>query len=73
MLRDGTDDLTSTELERYRRQMMLPGFGLEAQRRLKASTALVCGIGGLGGTAALYLAVAGIEVVRPYGISPSPT
>lgn len=60
MLRDGTDDLTPTELERYRRQMMLAGFGLEAQRRLKASTVLVCGIGGLGGTAALYLAVAGI-------------
>lgn len=53
-------DLTTTELERCRRQMILPGFGLEAQRRLKAATALVSGIGGLGGTAALYLAVAGI-------------
>ncbi|MBI5379125.1 MAG: HesA/MoeB/ThiF family protein [Nitrospirae bacterium] len=53
-------DLTSMELERYRRQMILPGFGLEAQRRLKAATALVSGIGGVGGTAALYLAVAGI-------------
>ncbi len=52
--------LTETELERYRRQMMLEGFGLEEQQRLKASTALVAGIGGLGGTAAVYLAVAGI-------------
>ncbi len=52
--------LTPTELERYRRQIMLPGFGEAAQQRLKASTALVTGVGGLGGTAALYLTVAGI-------------
>lgn len=52
--------LTPTELERYRRQIMLPGFGEEAQKRLKSSTVLVTGVGGLGGTAALYLAVAGV-------------
>lgn len=52
--------LTPTELERYRRQIMLPGFGEAAQRKLKSTTALVTGVGGLGGTAALYLAVAGI-------------
>ena len=52
--------LTPTELERYRRQIMLPGFGEESQQRLKSVTALVTGVGGLGGTAALYLAVAGI-------------
>lgn len=53
-------NLTPTELERYHRQMMLPGFGEEAQRKLRASTVLVTGVGGLGGTAALYLAVAGV-------------
>lgn len=53
-------DLTPTELERYRRQMMLPNFGEEAQKRLKSATVLVTGVGGLGGTAALYLAVAGV-------------
>lgn len=52
--------LTSKELERYKRQMMLDGFGLEAQERLKGSTVLVAGVGGLGGTAAFYLAAAGI-------------
>lgn len=52
--------LTPTELERYRRQMMLPGFGPAAQEQLKATTALVTGVGGLGGTVALYLAVAGV-------------
>jgi molybdopterin-synthase adenylyltransferase len=53
-------NLSPTELERYRRQIMLPGFGEAAQQRLKASTVLVTGVGGLGGTAALYLAVAGV-------------
>lgn len=53
-------NLTPTELERYSRQIMLPGFGEEAQQRLKSTTALVTGVGGLGGTAALYLAVAGV-------------
>lgn len=52
--------LTPSERERYRRQIMLPGFGEEAQHKLKSSTVLVTGVGGLGGTAALYLAVAGV-------------
>ncbi|MEM9567119.1 MAG: HesA/MoeB/ThiF family protein [Cyanobacteria bacterium P01_E01_bin.34] len=52
--------LTPTEVERYRRQMMLPGLGEIGQRKLKDTTALVTGVGGLGGTAALYLAVAGV-------------
>ncbi len=52
--------LSDGERERYRRQMMLAGFSEEHQRRLKNSTALVAGVGGLGGTAAAYLAVAGI-------------
>lgn len=53
-------NLTPTELERYRRQMMLPNFGELAQGRLKSATVLVTGVGGLGGTAALYLSVAGV-------------
>ncbi|MGB3513736.1 MAG: HesA/MoeB/ThiF family protein [Microcoleaceae cyanobacterium] len=53
-------DLTPKELERYSRQIMLPGFGEEAQQRLKSTTAVVTGVGGLGGTVALYLAVAGV-------------
>lgn len=52
--------LSGREIERYRRQLMLQGFTLEHQERLRNSTALIAGIGGLGGTAALYLAVAGI-------------
>ncbi|MEM1240220.1 MAG: HesA/MoeB/ThiF family protein [Cyanobacteria bacterium P01_H01_bin.26] len=52
--------LTPTEVERYRRQIMLPGLGESGQRQLKNTTALVTGVGGLGGTVALYLAVAGV-------------
>ncbi|GBE00463.1 molybdopterin-synthase adenylyltransferase [bacterium BMS3Abin07] len=39
---------------------MLQGFDPACQRKLKESTVLVAGIGGLGGTAAVYLAIAGI-------------
>ncbi len=52
--------LTQTERERYRRQLMLRGFTPDHQRWLRNSTALVAGVGGVGGTAALYLAAAGI-------------
>jgi molybdopterin/thiamine biosynthesis adenylyltransferase len=54
------EHLRHSERERYRRQLMLRGFTADHQRRLKHSTALVAGVGGLGGTAALYLAAAGI-------------
>jgi molybdopterin-synthase adenylyltransferase len=54
------EQLTHTERERYRRQLMLPGFTEAHQKRLKNSSALVAGVGGLGGTAALYLAAAGL-------------
>ncbi len=52
--------LTHAERERYRRQLMLRGFTPDHQRWLRNSTALVAGVGGVGGTAALYLAAAGI-------------
>ena len=54
------EQLTHTERERYRRQLMLQDFKPDHQRWLKNSTALIAGVGGLGGTAALYLAAAGI-------------
>lgn len=52
--------LAPEERERYRRQLMLPGFTSDHQTVLKNSCALVAGVGGLGGTAALYLAAAGL-------------
>lgn len=55
-----SDVLDARQRERYSRQMQLPGFGIEGQRQLASSTVLVTGVGGLGGTVALYLAAAGI-------------
>jgi adenylyltransferase/sulfurtransferase len=49
-----------TELERYHRQMLLPGFGEAGQRKLLNSTVLVVGCGALGTVIANTLARAGV-------------
>jgi len=41
-------------------QRDMPGFGEAGQARLRAATVLVSRIGGVGGTAAMYLAAAGV-------------
>ncbi len=52
--------LSEYDLARYSRQIMLPGFGEEAQTRLKEATALIAGLGGLGSPLVLYLAAVGV-------------
>jgi molybdopterin/thiamine biosynthesis adenylyltransferase len=46
--------------ERYSRHMLLPQIGRAGQQRVRAGTALVMGLGGLGSPAAMYLASAGV-------------
>ncbi|MEM2213615.1 MAG: HesA/MoeB/ThiF family protein [Candidatus Nezhaarchaeales archaeon] len=52
--------LSLEELERYDRQIRIPDFGVDGQRKLKSSTALVAGLGGLGCPVSMYLAASGI-------------
>ncbi len=48
------------ELARYGRQVILPGFGIGAQEKLKSARVLLVGLGGLGSPVSLYLCAAGI-------------
>ena len=52
--------LSSDELQRYSRHLTLPEFGREGQEKLKNSSVLLVGAGGLGSPAATYLAAAGV-------------
>ncbi|XP_036330717.1 adenylyltransferase and sulfurtransferase MOCS3 [Rhagoletis pomonella] len=53
------NDLSNDEIERYSRQLILPGFGVAAQTKLINSSFLIIGMGGLGCPAAQYLIAAG--------------
>ncbi len=53
-------NFSKEELARYNRHIIIPEFGIEAQKKLKAAKVLMVGCGGLGSPALLYLAAAGI-------------
>lgn len=53
-------ELTAAQLTRYSRHLLVPGMGIEAQRRLLAARVAVVGAGGLGSPILAYLAAAGV-------------
>ncbi len=52
--------LSHEEIARYSRHLIMPEVGMAGQRRLKQSSVLLIGTGGLGSPLALYLAAAGV-------------
>lgn len=52
--------LSDREFLRYSRQLLLEDIGPEGQEKLRSSSVLLVGLGGLGAPASLYLAAAGI-------------
>jgi adenylyltransferase/sulfurtransferase len=53
-------ELSTTEVARYSRHLIMPEVGVDGQKRLKASSVLLIGAGGLGSPLGLYLAAAGV-------------
>jgi len=56
--------LTTNELGRYDRQIMIKGFGEEGQEKLKRAKVIIAGGGGLGSPSSIYLAAAGVGMIR---------
>ena len=53
-------ELSNEEISRYSRHLILPEVGMAGQKKLKATSVLCIGTGGLGSPIAMYLAAAGI-------------
>jgi adenylyltransferase/sulfurtransferase len=54
------DSLTTDEVRRYSRHLIIPDVAMAGQKRLKNAKVLVIGAGGLGSPALMYLAAAGV-------------
>ena len=54
------DDLTTDEVRRYSRHLIIPDVGMVGQKRLRNARVLCIGAGGLGSPALMYLAAAGV-------------
>jgi molybdopterin/thiamine biosynthesis adenylyltransferase/rhodanese-related sulfurtransferase len=56
-------EFSPAEMRRYSRHLILPDFGLEGQKKLKAARVLIVGAGGLGSPVSMYLAAAGVGTI----------
>lgn len=57
------NELSTNELVRYSRHLSLPDFGIEGQCKLKNTSVLIIGAGGLGIPLLQYLAAAGVGTI----------
>jgi molybdopterin/thiamine biosynthesis adenylyltransferase/rhodanese-related sulfurtransferase len=57
---DKQTELSHEEIKRYSRHLLIPEVGLDGQKKLKQSSILIIGTGGLGSPVAMYLAAAGV-------------
>ncbi len=55
--------LSNEEIRRYSRHLILPEVGLAGQKKIKATSVLCIGAGGLGSPIAMYLAAAGVGTI----------
>lgn len=53
-------DLNNDEIRRYSRHLILPEVGMAGQKRIRSTSVLCIGAGGLGSPIAMYLAAAGV-------------
>ena len=53
-------ELSNEEIRRYSRHLILPEVGLAGQKKIKSTSVLCIGAGGLGSPIAMYLAAAGV-------------
>ena len=53
-------ELSSEEIRRYSRHILMPELGVEGQKKIKQAAVLLVGLGGLGSPLAMYLAAAGM-------------
>ena len=60
----GSDELSSKELDRFSRQVMLEEIGYQGQLKLKNSKVCVVGVGGLGNPITSRLAAMGVGTLR---------